>query len=105
MSVVLEARNKGGVSLSVILLEILPAALAVLLLAIVGVMHVTSRVMVVKLGYELSRLDQKSTELQRENDALAVELATLTSPAKLAPLARQQLQMQVPTLVIPLEKN
>lgn len=104
MTVVLEARNKGGVSLSVILLEILPAALAVLLLAIVGVMHVTSRVMVVKLGYELSRLDQKSTELQRENDALAVELATLTSPAKLAPLARQQLQMQVPTLVIPLKK-
>jgi cell division protein FtsL len=104
MSVVLEAKNRGGVSLSVILLEILPAALAVLLLAIVGVVHVTSRVMVVKLGYELSRLDQKSTELQRENDALAVELATLTSPSKLAPLAKQQLQMQVPTLVIPLKK-
>ena len=61
--------------------------------------------MVVKLGYELSRLDQKSTELQRENDALAVELATLTSPAKLAPLAKQQLQMQVPTMVIPLGKK
>lgn len=105
MSVVLEARNKGGVSLSVIFLEIFPAAFAVLLLAIVGVMHVTSRVMVVKLGYELSKLDQKSTELQRENDALAVELATLTSPSKLAPLAKEQLQMQVPTLVIPLKKN
>lgn len=105
MTVVLEARNKGGVSLSVILLEILPAALAVLLLAIVGVVHVTSRVMVVKLGYELSRLDQKSTELQRENDALAVELATLTSPAKLSPLAKEKLQMQVPTQVITLKKN
>jgi cell division protein FtsL len=104
MSVVLEARNKGGVSLSVIFLELFPAAFAVLLLAIVGVVHVTSRVLVVKLGYELSRLDQKSTELQRENDALAVELATLTSPAKLAPLAKQQLQMQVPSLVIPLKK-
>jgi cell division protein FtsL len=105
MSVVLEARNKGGVSLSVIFLEIFPAAFAVLLLAIVGVVHVTSRVMVVKLGYELSKLDQKSTELQRENDALAVELATLTSPSKLAPLAKEKLQMQVPTLVIPLKKN
>lgn len=105
MTVVLEARNKGGVSLSVIFLEIFPAAFAVLLLAIVGVMHVTSRVMVVKLGYELSKLDQKSTELQRENDALAVELATLTSPSKLAPLAKEKLQMQVPTLVIPLTKK
>lgn len=104
MSVVLEARNKGGIPLSVILLEILPAALTVLLLATVGVVHVTSRVLVVKLGYELSRLDQQSTALQRENDALAVELATLTSPGKLAPQAREQLQMQVPTLVITVKK-
>ena len=64
MSVVLEARNKGGVSLSVILLEIFPAALAVLLLAAVGVLHVTSRVMVVKLGYEVSRLDARSVEVR-----------------------------------------
>ena len=100
MSVVLEARSRGGLSLSVILFEIFPAALAVLLLATVGVMHVTSRVMVVKLGYELSRLDQRSVELQRENDALKVELATLTSPSKLAPLAKEKLQMQLPQLVI-----
>ncbi len=100
MSVVLEARNRGGLSLSVILFEIFPAALAVLLLATVGVVHVTSRVMVVKLGYELSLLDQQSTDLQRENDALKVELATLTSPSKLAPLAKAQLQMQLPPQVI-----
>jgi cell division protein FtsL len=103
MSVVLEARNKGGVSLSVILLEILPAALAVLLLAAVGVLHVTSRVMVVKLGYEVSRLDARSVELQRENDALKVELATLSAPAKLAPVAKEQLGMEVPRQVIPLK--
>ncbi|HEY0882083.1 MAG TPA: cell division protein FtsL [Archangium sp.] len=105
MSVVLEARNKGGLSLSVIILEIFPAALAVFLLATVGIVHVTSRVMVVRMGYDLSKLDQKSIELQRENDALKVELATLTSPAKLAPVAREKLGMQVPTLVIPLKKD
>ena len=103
MSVVLEARNKGGLSLSVILLEIFPAALAVFLLATVGIVHVTSRVMVVKLGYELSRLDQTNTDLQRENDALTVELATLTSSSRLAPLAKEQLHMQVPSLVIPVK--
>ncbi len=103
MSVVLEARNKGGLSLSVILLELFPAALAVLLLAGVGVLHVTSRVLVVKLGYEVSRLDARSVELQRENDALQVELATLSAPARLAPVARQQLGMDVPRQVITLE--
>ena len=103
MSVVLDARNKGGLSLSVILLEIFPAALAVLLLAAVGVLHVTSRVLVVKLGYEVSRLDARSVELQRENDALKVELATLSAPAKLAPVAKEQLGMEVPRQVIPLK--
>lgn len=105
MSVVLEARNKGGLSLSVIFLEIFPAALAVFLLATVGIVHVTSRVMVVRMGYDLSKLDQKSIDLQRENDALKLELATLTSPAKLAPVAREKLGMQTPTLVIPLKEQ
>lgn len=100
MSVVLEARNKGGVSLSVILLEILPAALAVMLLASVGIVHVTSRVMVVKLGYELSKKDALGQELQRANDALKVEIASLTAPSKLAPMAATQLKMSVPTVVI-----
>ncbi len=100
MSVVLEARNKGGLSLSVILLEIFPAALAVFLLATVGIVHVTSRVMVVKLGYELSKLDGVNVDLARENDALKVELATATSPGRLSPLAKEQLKMQVPSVVI-----
>ncbi|MFZ5445428.1 MAG: cell division protein FtsL [Myxococcota bacterium] len=103
MSVVLEARNKGGLSLSVILLEILPAALAVLLLATVGIVHVTSRVMVVRMGYELSKLDAKNVELTRENDALKVELATMTAPARLEPTAKAQLGMKVPTVVIPVK--
>jgi cell division protein FtsL len=103
MTVVLEARNKGGVPLSVILLEIFPAALAVLLLATVGIVHVTSRVLVVRMGYELSKLDNQHKELTRENDALRVELSSLTSPGRLAPLAKEQLKMQVPTIVIPVK--
>ncbi len=104
MSVVLETRNKGAISLSVILLEILPAAVAVLLLAAVGVVHVTSRVMVVRLGYELSRRDAQALELQRANDALKVEIAALTSPAKLAPVAKEKLGMQVPAVVITVKR-
>lgn len=96
MSVVLEARNRGGVPLSVILGEILPAALAVLLLSVVGIVHVTSRVLVVSQGYELSRLDAQQTELLRENDRLKLELATLKGPARIESVARSQLGLVTP---------
>jgi cell division protein FtsL len=96
MSVVLEARNRGGLSLSVILLEIFPAALVVLLLATVGIVHVTSRVMVVRLGYELSQLDTDGNALDRENSQLKLELATLKSPARLEGLARNKLGLIPP---------
>ncbi len=96
MSVTVEARQRGGVSLSVIALEILPAALVVMLLAAVGIMHVTSRVLVVSMGYEVSKLDAQATELDREHAQLKLELATLKSPARLEALARTRLQMQPP---------
>lgn len=106
MSVVVEARNRSGVPLSVILGEILPAALAVLLLSVVGIVHVTSRVLVVSQGYALSKLDAQSTELMRENDRLKLELATLKAPAKLEAMARSQLSLSTPgpTQVIHLKK-
>lgn len=96
MTVVLEAKNKAGTPLAVIFGEILPAAIAVGLLALVGIVHVTSRVMVVKMGYELSRLDAQTTELLRENDALKLELATLKAPARLETLARTKLGLGPP---------
>jgi cell division protein FtsL len=107
MTVVVEARSKGGVSLSVILLEIFPAVLAVALLAVVGMVHVTSRVLVVSVGYELSRLDSKATELSRENDQLKLELATLKAPARLEQAARQRLGLVSPptSAVIHLEQK
>jgi cell division protein FtsL len=96
MSVVVEGRNRGGVGLSVILGEILPAFLAVFLLAGVGIVHVTSRVLVVAQGYTLSRLDAQATDLVREHDRLKLELATQKGPAKLEAIARQQLGMITP---------
>ena len=94
MSVV--AVKKGGLPLSVILLELLPAGLLVAMFAVVGVVHVTSRVMVVKVAYELSRLDSERQDLARERDKLELELATLRSPARLEGLARQKLQLGPP---------
>ena len=95
MSVVVEAR-RGSLSLTVIAGEILPAALVVALLAIVGVIHVTSRVMVVRRGYELSKLDAQTTDLTRENDQLRLELATLKSPSRLESMARSKMGLVPP---------
>ena len=94
MSVAIEGRR--GVSLGVIFFELLPAALLVVLFATVGIVHVTSRVLVVKVGYQLSTLDQASSDLMREHDRLKLELATLRSPARLESIARQKLQMGPP---------
>jgi len=88
-AVVVETRKEGGVSLAVILLEILPAALVVGLLAAVGIVHVSSRVMVVRVGYELSKADAEQTRLKREQATLKLELATLRSPARLETEARK----------------
>lgn len=91
MNVVTEVRSRHGLSLAVIVLEILPAALTVALFAAVGIAHVASRTLVVTHGYELSRLDQQHAELVRERDALELELATLRSPTRLEAAARERL--------------
>ncbi len=94
MSVAIEGRR--GVSLGVIFFELLPAALLVVLFATVGIVHVTGRVLVVKVGYELSRLDSAGIDLQREHDRLKLELATLRSPARIEAIAREKLSMGPP---------
>jgi cell division protein FtsL len=96
MSVTVAVRSRGGLSFAVIFLEVLPAALVVLMLATVGVLHVTSRVMVVRTGYALSRLDQRGVDLERENAQLKLELATLRRPARLEVLARTKLGLVAP---------
>jgi cell division protein FtsL len=86
-----------GPSLSGVLLNLLPAAFLFLLFAAVGIVHVTSRVMVVDAGYRLSRLQQEGRELTQANDKLKLELATLKSPLRLEKLAREQLGMAPPS--------
>jgi cell division protein FtsL len=76
-----------------VLAQLLPAAALGALFAAVGVIHVTSRVMVVNVGYRLSSLEQEGQGLERTNERLRLELATLKNPARLERLAREQLGM------------
>lgn len=89
--------SRPGASLGRVLMHLLPAVLLFALFAGVGLLHVTSRVLVVDMGYRLSKAESESRALTRENDRLKLELATLKAPARLEKLAREKLGMTMPT--------
>ncbi|MBX7115725.1 MAG: cell division protein FtsL [Myxococcaceae bacterium] len=96
MSAALLDARKSGFSLSVILLELLPAAILCGLFVTVGIVHVTSRVLVVRVGYDLSRLDNENRLLVREQEQLKLEVATLKAPGRLEKLAQEKLGLVAP---------
>ncbi len=87
----------SGVSVGRVLLHLLPAVFLFALFAGVGILHVTSRVLVVDMGYRLSKAEAEERALTRENDRLKLELATLKNPARLEKLAREKLGMAMPS--------
>lgn len=91
------ASSRSSVSVSQVLVHLLPGALLFALFAAVGILHVSSRVLVVDAGYRLSQAEARQRALTRENDQLKLELATLKSPARLERLAREQLGMSMPS--------
>jgi cell division protein FtsL len=89
--------SRNGVTVARVLMHLLPAVLLFALFAAVGILHVTSRVLVVDMGYRLSRAESEGRALAREHDRLKLELATLKAPARLERLAREQLGMAMPS--------
>jgi len=87
------ALKSRRVPITAVLVQLLPAALLASLFAAVGVLHVTSRVMVVDAGYTLSSLEAENRALTLEHDRLGLELATLNAPARLEQIARGDLGM------------
>ena len=92
----LNPRQRRTTTLRSALVSLLPAVLLTFVFVGVGVVHVTSRVMVVSAGYELSRLEVAQRGLSLENDRLKLELATLKNPARLERVARTQLKLGPP---------
>jgi cell division protein FtsL len=91
-----QVSSRNGVTVGGVLMHLLPAVLLFALFAAVGILHVTSRVLVVDMGYRLSKAQSEGNTLTRENDRLKLELATLRAPARLEKLAREQLGMMMP---------
>jgi len=71
-------------------------ALAVQLVASIGIFHVWSRTRVVAAGYALGELQREHVNLESEHDRLRVEVETLRSPAALEKIARTRLGMAPP---------
>ena len=89
--------DRRRASLLGIFLQLLPVAGLAAVFAVVGVVHVTSRVMSVGIGYRLSTLESEVRGLARGADQLKLELAILKSPARLEKIARGQLGMVPPS--------
>ena len=92
----MKKRLAPGATVGGILLELSPIVLLVLLFAGAGIIHVSSRVLVVHAGYRMSQLELESRALAREHDQLRLERATLLSPARLERLARDKLGLIPP---------
>jgi cell division protein FtsL len=89
--------DRRKISLLGIFFQLLPFAGLAAVFAVVGVVHVTSRVMSVGIGYRLSTLESEVRGLGRDADQLKLELAILKSPARLEKIARGQLGMVPPS--------
>jgi cell division protein FtsL len=68
---------------------------ALLLMALL-LLYVWERVEVVRTGYQIERLKTQRTALQRERDELEVKVSSLTSPERIARVAKDQLGMIPP---------
>ncbi len=90
-------RSRSNPSTFATLAQLLPLAFAVAVVAAAAILHVTSRVLVVRIGYQLSVLDQRRVNLEHENAELKLELATLKSPQRLEAAARRSVQLVRPS--------
>lgn len=66
------------------------------LLFLAGVAVVTQTVRVNLVGYRLAQVRQEVERLERDNERLALEVAALKGPARVAQLAEQRLGMVAP---------
>ncbi|HCF61201.1 MAG TPA: cell division protein FtsL [Myxococcales bacterium] len=75
---------------------VLNLALVAALFTAVGVFHASSRVAVVKTGYDLGKVEREYRELLREHEHLKMERATLRSAARLEAIAKAKLGLAPP---------
>ena len=71
--------------------------IVILAFTFAAVVHVRSKLVVVQLGYQLSRAASKHQELLTESRKLKLEVATLRNPRRLRKLAIEELGLIEPS--------
>ncbi|MBW1806919.1 MAG: cell division protein FtsL [Deltaproteobacteria bacterium] len=71
--------------------------IVILAFTFAAVVHVRSKLVVVELGYQLSRAASKHQELLTESRKLKLEVATLRNPRRLRKLAIEELGLIEPS--------
>ena len=82
-SFVFERGNRGS----------LRRVLAVLVIVAALLLYVGGKVRIVQLGYQIEALEKEKRDLERENRALRIEAASLSSPARIEEIALKRLGM------------
>jgi len=67
--------------------------MVVLMIVAALLFYVGGKVKIVQLGYQIEALEQEKGDLERENRALRIEAASLSSPARIEELALKRLGM------------
>jgi len=67
--------------------------MAVLMIVAALLLYVGGKVRIVQLGYQIEALEKEKGDLERENRALRIEAASLSSPARIEELALKRLGM------------
>ena len=65
-------------------------------LVVVALLHVWTRLEIIRIGYELSQQSRLHQALVQHNQRLRLELATRKDPATVERIARERLQMAPP---------
>jgi cell division protein FtsL len=93
--------SRSSASVGRVLVSLAPIALFFLLFAGVGIVHVTSRVLVVDAGYRLSQLQSERARLEAQHRALTLERHTLRNHQRLSRLAEQMgMARPAPTAIL-----
>jgi cell division protein FtsL len=77
--------------------RLLPLLVFMALLMAVSLFFVWSRLQVVNLEYDLSRLETRVRDLQQEGRKLRLEAASLRHPGRIEEVARVQMGLRLPT--------
>jgi cell division protein FtsL len=76
--------------------RLLPLLIFMAVLMTISLFFVWSRLQVVNLEYDLSRLESRVRDLQQEGRKLRLEAASLRHPGRIEQVARNQLGLRLP---------